>query len=178
MPLPDFSTLPDFPPLPDLSPPQRGWVAAILVDDEAVLFLRRSGHRSYSTLPGGFVEDGETPERACLRTAKTDIVKAIRDLPRRLEINFKEDDLVISLGPKIHEAKWDRRTVHLFRVLYQGSLDLCGPKMLPRFPPDVNFWRPYEWVPFTDLRSKVLVPWEIAACELVRDSIRAAGSPN
>jgi ADP-ribose pyrophosphatase YjhB (NUDIX family) len=169
MALPDFSLLPDFAPLPDV-PPGPDMVAAIIVEDEAILFVRKSGHKgSYYVLPSGYVAEGESLEAGCLRCAAAEVAEAAKEWSRQLQIDLRVERMVLSVGPKVHEHPWNRpgQKCHYFLVTGNRESILCGPQSQPKAAPGAMVWQPYDWISFAELRMKKIFPDTIAACELI-----------
>jgi len=155
--------MPDVPPGPD-------HVAAILRHADAVLFLRELGHTgAYNFLPGGFVEGDESVENACIRAAVASIAAAVRSLPKRMQINLNDSDVRLSLGAEVHKIRWDRRQHHFFAVAWASERSIL--EVLPQIDPKAEMWRPFEWVPINQIRTRASSVHDRAACEPADSSL-------
>ena len=132
----------------------RSRAVAIILNDatndqaEVLLMLRRKAGRAYATLPGGGIEDGETPAQACIREV------------------LEEVNLTVTVGPEILVLENIGNLEHYFQAQVQsGEMRLGdGPEAIRSS--DENWYSP-QWVPLTDLDAVNLVPEQ--ARELVRE---------
>ncbi|WP_291430617.1 NUDIX domain-containing protein [Deinococcus sp.] len=128
----------------------RSRAAAIILNDKAevLLMLRRKAGRAYATLPGGGIEDGETPAQACVREV------------------LEEVNLTVTVGPELLVLENIGNLEHYFRAHVQsGEMRLGdGPEAI-RSSED-NWYSP-QWVPLAELDAVNLVPER--ARELVRE---------
>ncbi|GAA0510485.1 NUDIX hydrolase [Deinococcus depolymerans] len=128
----------------------RARAVAIILNDKAevLLMLRRKAGRAYATLPGGGIEDGETPAQACIREV------------------LEEVNLTVTVGPELLVLENIGNLEHYFQAQVQsGEMRLGdGPEAIRSS--DENWYSP-QWVPLTDLESVNLVPER--ARELVRE---------
>lgn len=115
--------------------------------NQVLLMLRRKNGNAYATLPGGGIEEGETPAEACAREV------------------LEEVNLVVQVGPQV--AEWDNLNnhEHYFLTRYvSGEMRLGdGPEGIRQS--EQNHYEP-AWVTLDRLEAVNLVPEE--ARELVR----------
>ncbi|MFD7745590.1 NUDIX hydrolase [Streptomyces sp. NPDC059698] len=126
---------------PSAVPPVRVRAGAVVVRDGAVLlirFTRRDGTSRYE-IPGGGVEEGETPETAVLR-----------------ELD-EETGLAGTLGPEIARVWKDGRHEHYFLVAATGEVG--PPETLDTYG-GVPVWVPVAELPATPLWPRRL-SWRI-----------------
>jgi 8-oxo-dGTP pyrophosphatase MutT (NUDIX family) len=126
--------------------------AAILIADEARILLvhRKKAGVEYYVLPGGGLEEGETPEAACVREAQEEL------------------GLTVTLGEKLCTLVNDGRLEHYFpAATFAGELRLGGPERERQS--DENQYR-LEWVAADRLGDIDLKPE--AARQLCLDHLR------
>lgn len=119
--------------------------------NQVLLMLRRKNGKSYATLPGGGIEEGETPAEACRREV------------------LEEVNLVVEVGPQV--AEWDnlhganQSHEHYFLTRYiSGEMRLGdGPEGIRQSAE--NHYEP-AWTNLDRLEAVNLVPE--GARELVR----------
>lgn len=116
----------------------------LIIDPESkcVLLMRRHAHdQDYSTLPGGKIEAGESPEETCIR-----------------EI-WEETGLSVTLGRKILEMVNLGRVEFYFLIdRYTGEVGLNGPEKIHQTPE--NSYDP-QWIPVNRIDEVNLVPVNI-----------------
>lgn len=123
---------------------------AIIIDQPArrVLLVHRwRDGLEYFVLPGGKIEEWETPEEACIREA------------------HEETGLVISIGPKVASFSNRGRVEHYFPAThFSGKLEVGFPeKSWQTFE---NIYK-LEWVPLEQLSSIPLKPVAILSVVLM-----------
>lgn len=113
----------------------------VCFDGSRVLLMRRlKGGRSYTVLPGGGIELGETPAQA-----------AVRELA-------EETGLVATVvGDLVTVDHDDRRAHYLLMTALPGEPILGGPEALAESA-DNRHWP--RWVPVAELPDEPLVPEE------------------
>lgn len=115
--------------------------AGILLNDrsEVLLMLRRKEGREYATLPGGGIEESETPAGACAR-------ELLEEVNLRVEVG-DEVALLETLG----------NPEHYFRVSHLGGEVRLGdgPEALRNI--EANAYTP-AWVSLHDLERVNLLP--------------------
>lgn len=126
-------------------------------DDDVLLVLRERDGRRYAVLPGGGVEEGETPQQACLR---------------ELREETGLDGTVVALLP----VGLDRQepALYLHVEAGPGAPELAGDAPEQGRATPTNRYRP-TWVPVDDLGAVGLVP--PLAVEAVRMAVSAGRSP-
>ena len=102
--------------------------------------LRRKNGKSYATLPGGGIEEGETPAEACTREV------------------LEEVNLVVEVGPEVLVLDNLQNHEHYFLTRYvSGEMRLGdGPEGTIR-QSEENWYQP-EWVSLEKLEEVNLVP--------------------
>jgi 8-oxo-dGTP pyrophosphatase MutT (NUDIX family) len=91
-----------------------------------LLLYRKKNGQEYYVVPGGGVEDGETPEVAAVREAEEEL------------------GLTVTPGDKLATVESSDRTEHYFRVAaFEGELQLGGPERDRQS--DENVYR-LEWI--------------------------------
>ncbi|WJY01189.1 NUDIX domain-containing protein [Curtobacterium sp. 458] len=138
--------------------PLRLRAAAVAVRDGRVLVvLRERDGRRYAVLPGGGVEQGETPQRACLRELREETGldgEVVALLPVGLERAAPAVYLHVEAGPGVPALATD------------------APERAGASP--TNRYRP-AWVPIADVEAVGLVP--PLAVDAVRMAVSAGRSP-
>lgn len=112
----------------------------ILIQDHQVLLMRRvKAGRAYATLPGGGIEDGETPAQACAREL------------------LEEVNLVVAVGEEVATLETLGNPEHYFAVTWRsGEMRLGdGPEGVRHSPE--NSYTP-AWVGLNELESVNLMP--------------------
>ncbi|MFC4639209.1 NUDIX hydrolase [Deinococcus hohokamensis] len=119
----------------------RARAAGVLLNDQqqVLLMLRRKEGRHYATLPGGGIEEGETPAEACAREL------------------LEEVNLVVDVHEEVLTLENLGNREHYFRVTYRsGEMRLGdGPEGVRHS--DTNSYLP-EWVQVDRLAEVNLVP--------------------
>ncbi len=127
----------------------------VCFDDGRVLLMRRvKNGRRYTVLPGGGVEEGESPAEA-----------AVREFQEETGLS---GDVVEHLATIQHA---DRRA-HYFRLTTAAGAPVLGDPEAASQTPD-NRYQPL-WVPIADLDDEPIVPAE--AKSVVADAYRRTGS--
>jgi 8-oxo-dGTP pyrophosphatase MutT (NUDIX family) len=113
--------------------------AVVVVKDGCVLLVyRKKNGQEYYVVPGGGVEEGETPEVAAVREAAEEL------------------GLTVTLGERLATVEGGDRTEHYFRAAaFEGDPELGGPER-DRQSAD-NVYR-LEWVPADRLATLALKP--------------------
>ncbi|MDV6373334.1 NUDIX hydrolase [Deinococcus arenicola] len=116
-------------------------------ENQVLLMLRQKAGRAYATLPGGGIENGETPAQACAREL------------------LEEVNLVVAVGEEVLVLDNLDNHEHYFRVSHvSGEMRLGdGPEGIRNSAE--NSYTP-QWVDVSDLDAVNLVP------EGVRDVVR------
>lgn len=116
--------------------------------NQVLLMLRRKNGRAYATLPGGGIEENETPPEACAREV------------------LEEVNLVVEVGPQV--AEWDNLNnhEHYFLTTYvSGEMRLGdGPEGVRQSAE--NHYEP-AWIALDNLAAVNLLPEQ--ARELVQE---------
>jgi 8-oxo-dGTP diphosphatase len=117
---------------------------AIIIDPsrQMVLLIHRLNQgRAYYVLPGGKIEEGETPAEACVREA------------------LEETGLTITLGPCVASFVNQGRVEHYFLAAgFSGELALGFPEKGWQTAENVYA---LEWVPAAQLPGLALMPEQI-----------------
>ncbi|CAM4146164.1 NUDIX hydrolase [Deinococcus marmoris] len=128
----------------------------ILLNDQSqvLLMLRRKAGRAYATLPGGGIEDGETPAEACAREL------------------LEEVNLVVTVGQEVLVLDNLDNHEHYFRVSHvSGEMRLGdGPEGIRNSAE--NSYVP-QWVNVSELDAVNLVPEQVRG--VVRTLAQNAG---
>ena len=113
--------------------------------NQVLLMLRRKNGKSYATLPGGGIEEGETPAEACAREV------------------LEEVNLVVEVGPEVLVLDNLQNHEHYFLTRYvSGEMRLGdGPEGTIR-QSEENWYQP-EWVSLEKLEEVNLVPEQARA---------------
>jgi len=113
----------------------------LIIDRDRLLLVHRfKDGREYCVLPGGGVEEGETPEVACVREA------------------MEETGLVVELGEKLAVLINNGREDHYFHIArFTGIPQLGGPE---RERQSLTNQYHLEWVDSAQLDRIELVPIE------------------
>ncbi len=116
-------------------------------DHQVLLMLRHKQGRRYATLPGGGIEDGETPAQACAREF------------------LEEVNLVIEIHEELAVLENLNNLEHYFRVSYvSGEMKLGdGPEGIRQS--EENHYQP-AWINVNDLEAVNLMPEQ--ARELIK----------
>ena len=118
----------------------------VILRDNKILFIHRiKNDREYFVLPGGSIEDGETPEAAAIREVKE-------------ETNF--DVELDHLLWKIQEPmKGDEKTGYYFLVKnFRGELTLGEPEIERRNEKNVYL---FEWLTVDEIKKYLIYPEEL-----------------
>ena len=117
--------------------------AGVLVEDAQILLMHRwRGEDEYFVVPGGGVEDGETPEQACAREM------------------LEEVNLSVEVGDLIREMPDGDRVQRFYRVTRTGGdMRLGDDPELQAGDPE-NRYQP-EWVPLSTLATMPVRPASI-----------------
>lgn len=109
-------------------------------ENQVLLMLRRKNGKAYATLPGGGIEEGETPAEACAREV------------------LEEVNLVVKVGPEVLVLDNLQNHEHYFLTRYvSGEMRLGdGPEGTIR-QSEENWYQP-EWVSLEKLEEVNLVP--------------------
>ena len=135
------------------NPPLRPRAVALIYDDQhhILLMLRRKNGKKYATLPGGGIEDGETPAQACAREVLEEV---------NLTVTVGEQVLELD---NLHGANPSHEHYFLCRAV-SGEMRLGdGPEGIRQS--EDNWYQP-EWVALERLEEVNLVPEQVR--ELVR----------
>ena len=129
--------------------------AVFIVKDGAILLMHRiKNGREYYAVPGGKVEDGETPEQAARREAKeeTNLDVVIGEKAMEFEREIYESD-----GEKNYHGIDDGAVKEYFFLVdsFSGEVALGGPEMERNS--ESNHYA-LKWVSFDDLPSVELLP--------------------
>ena len=120
---------------------------AILLNDQnqVLLMLRRKNGKAYATLPGGGIEEGETPAEACAREV------------------LEEVNLVVEVGPEVLVLENLNNLEHYFLTRYvSGEMRLGdGPEGTIR-QSEQNHYEP-AWINLDRLEAVNLVPEQARA---------------
>ena len=128
-------------------------VAAIIVRDGSVALIeRRVGTELYYLFPGGAVEDGETPEKACRREA------------------FEELGLVIEVDRLLAEVFFQGKSQHYFLANIVGGTFGTGSGADVRglTPPEQGTYTPI-WMALKEVPRRPVYPRALA--ELVANTV-------
>ncbi|RJF71843.1 NUDIX domain-containing protein [Deinococcus cavernae] len=108
--------------------------------NQVLLMLRRKNGKAYATLPGGGIEEGETPAEACAREV------------------LEEVNLIVEVGPEVLVLDNLQNHEHYFLTrLVSGEMRLGdGPEGTIR-QSGQNWYQP-EWVSLEKLEEVNLVP--------------------
>ncbi len=115
----------------------------VILRDGKILFIHRIKHgKKYYVLPGGTIEEGESPEQTAIREAKE-------------ETNY--DIIIKSLLWEIKEdVKGETRMLHVFLVgSFKGKLKLGGPEAERQSEDDQYL---FEWVPVNKMEDYLIYP--------------------
>jgi 8-oxo-dGTP pyrophosphatase MutT (NUDIX family) len=127
----------------------------VCFDDGRVLLMRRvKNGRRYTVLPGGGVEEGETPAEA-----------AVRELD-------EESGLKGTVVEHLATLQHDGRRAHYFRLTAAAGAPVLGGPEAASQRPDNRYAS--LWVPVADLENEPIVPAEAKA--VVADAYRRTGS--
>ena len=125
----------------------RARAAGIVFNDqgEVLLILRRKAGREYATLPGGGIEEGETPAEACAREV------------------LEEVNLTVDVGPEVLVLDNLGNHEHYFLTRHaRGEMRLGdGPEGTVR-QSEENHYAP-QWVALDRLDAVNLVPQQARA---------------
>jgi len=129
--------------------------AVFIVKDGAILLMHRiKNGREYYAVPGGKVEDGETPEQAARREAKeeTNLDVVIGEKIMEFEREIYESD-----GEKNYHGIDGGVVKEYFFLVdsFSGEVALGGPEVERNS--ESNHYA-LEWVSFDDLSSAELLP--------------------
>lgn len=113
-------------------------VLLIVRDDRLLLVHRVKAGQEYHVLPGGTVEEGETPEQAAVREA------------------MEETGLAVTLQAKVAAVSNQDRTEHYFAVLASPGEPRIGGPEAERQSPE-NQYR-LVWVTANELAAVDLKP--------------------
>jgi 8-oxo-dGTP diphosphatase len=115
----------------------------IIVKNNKILFIHRIKYgREYYVLPGGAIEENETPEQAAIREAKE-------------ETNFDIElgELLFEIPEEINREK---RYAYYFLVKrFRGELKLGGPE-LERQSEENKYI--FEWLSVEEMEDKLVYP--------------------
>ena len=134
------------------TPPLRPRAVALIYDqNQILLMLRRKNGKEYATLPGGGIEEGETPAEACAREVLEEV---------NLTVTVGEQVLELD---NLHGANPSHEHYFLCRVV-SGEMRLGdGPEGIRQS--EDNWYQP-AWVALDRLEEVNLVPEQVR--ELVR----------
>jgi len=115
----------------------------LIIKDDKILFIHRlKNGKEYYVLPGGAIEDGETPEQAAVREAK------------------EETNLNVELGTllwKIDETVKDEiKRVFIFSVNdFSGEIKLIGPELAIQNADNQYL---HQWLPLSEINNVLIYP--------------------
>lgn len=117
----------------------------IVIRDEKILLIRRFRNASgwtkgwYYVFPGGGVEEGETPEEACIREIKEEV-----------SLDAKLEKLLFVMHNPARVKNYDGRDEYFFLITdFKGKVELGGPEK-ERMNENDQFY--LEWFPISDLK--------------------------
>jgi len=111
-------------------------------DKQILLMHRIKGDREYYVLPGGGIEEGETPEQTVLREIKE-------------ETNL---DIEIIKWWEIVE-EYNKNRVYLFKAIsFKGDIKLGGPELEKMS--ESNHYA-LKWVPIANIKNMTVFPEEV-----------------
>jgi mutator protein MutT len=111
----------------------------IIADTDKILLLNRNHKgRQFYCIPGGHVEEGETPEEC-----------AVREMKEESSLNVELGDLFIELENQ------GRKEYYFWATSWSGTPHLGGEEAERNCPED-RFT--FEWIPYQQLASLVLYP--------------------
>jgi 8-oxo-dGTP pyrophosphatase MutT (NUDIX family) len=115
---------------------------AVIVQNRCLLVIhRQKPGKDYYVLPGGSVEQGETPEIACVREAQ------------------EETGLAVTLEEKLWTYNNGGRTEHYFLVTVEGGTLQLGYPEAERQSPDNRYT--LEWIDAERLAQINLQPADV-----------------
>jgi len=118
-------------------------VRVLIIKDGQILFIHRlKNGKEYYVLPGGGVEEGETPEQAAVREAK------------------EETNLDIELGTLLweidEEADGETKRIYFFSVKnFSGEIKFIGPELERQ---DDNNQYSHQWLSLSETGKVLIYP--------------------
>ncbi|MFC1753227.1 NUDIX domain-containing protein [Thermoproteota archaeon] len=115
----------------------------VIVEDGKILFIHRIKYgKEYYVLPGGAIEEGESPEQA-----------AVREIKEETSFDIELDKLLWQFEETVKEEV--RLGYYFLCTEFKGNLELGGPEL--EIQSEDNKYI-FEWIPISDIDKYFIYP--------------------